>query len=106
MIAACREKPCSASDLLPVLFRRKLDLHQTTFAMGEAVAHLHALAGMGRLRGHLDADGIRRFSVVEAPGVQHRTSKSAPEKTKPIVVRRPALLPVMSGFRSLNAPCP
>ena len=64
VIAACRDKPCSASDLLSVLFRRKLDLHQTTFAMGEAVAHLHALAGMGRLRGHLDADGIRRFSVV------------------------------------------
>jgi len=63
VIAACRDKPCSAADLLPVLFRRKLDLHQTTFAMGEAVAHLHALAGMGRLRGHLDADGIRRFSV-------------------------------------------
>ena len=34
-----------AITLLPVLFRRKLDLHQTTFAMGEAVAHLHALAG-------------------------------------------------------------
>ena len=64
-IAACREKPCSAADLLPVLFRRKLDLHQTTFAMGEAVAHLHALAGAGKLRGHLDADGIRRFSVTE-----------------------------------------
>jgi glyoxylase-like metal-dependent hydrolase (beta-lactamase superfamily II) len=64
VIAACRDKPCSASDLLPVLFRRKLDLHQTTFAMGEAVAHLHALASMGRLRGQLDADGIRRFSVV------------------------------------------
>jgi glyoxylase-like metal-dependent hydrolase (beta-lactamase superfamily II) len=63
VIAACRERPCSAADLLPVLFRRKLDLHQTTFAMGEAVAHLHALAGMGRLRGRLDADGIRRFSV-------------------------------------------
>ena len=63
VVAACREKPCSASDLLPVLFHRKLDLHQTTFAMGEAVAHLHALAGMGRLRGHLDADGIRRFSA-------------------------------------------
>jgi glyoxylase-like metal-dependent hydrolase (beta-lactamase superfamily II) len=64
VIAACRTKPCSASDLLPVLFHRKLDMHQTTFAMGEAVAHLHALAGMGRLRGHLDADGIRRFSVI------------------------------------------
>ena len=64
VMAACRDKPCSASDLLPVLFRRKLDLHQTTFAMGEAVAHLHALAGMGRLRGHLDPDGIRRFSAI------------------------------------------
>ena len=64
VVAACRGKPCSAADLLPVLFRRKLDLHQTTFAMGEAVAHLHALAGMGRLRGHLDADGIRRFTAV------------------------------------------
>ena len=63
-IAACRETPCSAADLLPVLFKRKLDLHQTTFAMGEAVAHLHALAGMGRLAGRLDADGIRRFSVI------------------------------------------
>ena len=63
VMAACRDKPCSAADLLPVLFRRKLDLHQTTFAMGEAVAHLHALAGMGRLRGRLDADGIRRFSA-------------------------------------------
>ncbi len=65
-LAACRAAPCSAADLLPVLFRRKLDLHQTTFAMGEAVAHLHALAGMGRLAGHVDADGIRRFSVVAA----------------------------------------
>jgi glyoxylase-like metal-dependent hydrolase (beta-lactamase superfamily II) len=63
VVEACRAKPCSAADLLPVLFRRQLDLHQTTFAMGEAVAHLHALAGMGRLRGHLDADGIRRFSA-------------------------------------------
>jgi len=63
VVEACSARPCSAADLLPVLFRRKLDLHQTTFAMGEAVAHLHALAGRGRLRGHLDADGVRRFST-------------------------------------------
>ncbi|MGN6528775.1 MAG: MBL fold metallo-hydrolase [Burkholderiaceae bacterium] len=60
-LAACREKPCSAADLLPVLFRRPLDLHQTTFAMGEAIAHLHALAGRGELRARLDDDGVRRF---------------------------------------------
>ncbi|MFL6630411.1 MAG: MBL fold metallo-hydrolase [Vitreoscilla sp.] len=63
VVEACRARPCSAADLLPVLFRRQLDLHQTTFAMGEAVAHLHALEGMGRLRGRRDDDGIRRFSA-------------------------------------------
>ncbi|HEX7686634.1 MAG TPA: MBL fold metallo-hydrolase [Burkholderiaceae bacterium] len=60
-LAACRAKACSAADLLPVLFRRPLDLHQTTFAMGEAIAHLHALAGRGELRARLDDDGVRRF---------------------------------------------
>jgi glyoxylase-like metal-dependent hydrolase (beta-lactamase superfamily II) len=60
-LAACREKPCSAADLLPVLFRRPLDLHQTTFAMGEAIAHLHALAARGDIMGRLDPDGVRRF---------------------------------------------
>jgi glyoxylase-like metal-dependent hydrolase (beta-lactamase superfamily II) len=60
-VAACRDKPCSAADLLPVLFRRPLDLHQTTFAMGEAIAHLHALAADGTLTSRLDTDGVRRF---------------------------------------------
>ena len=62
-LAACRERPCSAADLLPVLFKRPLDLHQTTFAMGEAIAHLHALASRGQLAGRLDADGVRRFAA-------------------------------------------
>ena len=47
--------------MLPVLFRRKLDLHQTTFAMGEAVAHLHALWFDGLLRRERGADGAWRF---------------------------------------------
>ncbi|HBH37594.1 MAG TPA: Zn-dependent hydrolase, partial [Curvibacter sp.] len=59
---ACMAKPCSAADVLPVLFKRKLDLHQTTFAMGEAVAHLHALWFDGRLRRSRDAEGVYRFS--------------------------------------------
>jgi glyoxylase-like metal-dependent hydrolase (beta-lactamase superfamily II) len=62
-LAACRAQPCSAAELLPVLFKRPLDLHQTTFAMGEAIAHLHALAGRGLIAGRLDADGIRRFAA-------------------------------------------
>lgn len=64
VLQACAEKPCSAADVLPILFKRKLDLHQTTFAMGEAVAHLHALWFDGRLQRQRDAEGIYRFSVV------------------------------------------
>ncbi|MEO8858940.1 MAG: MBL fold metallo-hydrolase [Burkholderiaceae bacterium] len=63
----CAEKPTSAADVLPVMFRRPLDLHQKTFAMGEAVAHLHALWYQGRLSRSLDADGIYRFSSTKAP---------------------------------------
>jgi glyoxylase-like metal-dependent hydrolase (beta-lactamase superfamily II) len=63
VMTACRVKPCSAADLLPVLFKRTLDLHQTTFAMGEAVAHLHALWYRGELNRALDGDGVWRFSA-------------------------------------------
>jgi len=46
---------------VPVLFKRKLDLHQMTFAMGEAIAHLHALYYQGKLSRQVGADGIIRF---------------------------------------------
>jgi glyoxylase-like metal-dependent hydrolase (beta-lactamase superfamily II) len=61
VLTACRERPGSAADMLPVLFKRKLDLHQTTFAMGEAVAHLHALAEAGALRPVTSEDGVKRW---------------------------------------------
>lgn len=64
VMAACTAAPCSAADILPIMFPRKLDLHQTTFAMGEAVAHLHALWFGGKLTRRLDSDGIYRFSSV------------------------------------------
>jgi glyoxylase-like metal-dependent hydrolase (beta-lactamase superfamily II) len=64
VLVACTEAPQAASDLLMILFRRKLDLHQTTFAMGESVAHLHALWIAGKLTRKLDADGVYRFSGV------------------------------------------
>ncbi|MGH6647762.1 MBL fold metallo-hydrolase [Aquabacterium sp.] len=63
VITACQQRPTTAADLLPVLFKRQLDLHQTTFAMGEAVAHLHALWYQGTLTRTLGTDGIYRFSV-------------------------------------------
>ena len=62
-MAACSARACHAADLLPVLFKRKLDLHQTTFAMGESVAHLHALWFDGRLERRRGADGLWRFAA-------------------------------------------
>lgn len=62
VMTACTMAPCSAADLLPVLFKRPLDLHQTTFAMGEAIAHLHALWHQGALARSLGDDGIWRFA--------------------------------------------
>lgn len=62
VVAACEQQPTTAADLLPVLFKRQLDLHQTTFAMGEAVAHLHALWHQGTLTRALGTDGVYRFS--------------------------------------------
>jgi hypothetical protein len=62
VMASCAGRPCSAADLLPVLFGRTLDLHQTTFAMGEAIAHLHALAEEGRLRPVRDGGAIVRYT--------------------------------------------
>ncbi|MBB4844553.1 glyoxylase-like metal-dependent hydrolase (beta-lactamase superfamily II) [Paucibacter oligotrophus] len=65
VLAACRAKPCHAAELLELLFKRKLDLHQTTFAMGESVAHLNALWLAGRLSRKRDADGVYRFSTLD-----------------------------------------
>ena len=63
VLRACAEAPQHAAALLMILFRRQLDLHQTTFAMGESVAHLHALWLAGKLVRRLDADGIYRFAT-------------------------------------------
>ena len=49
--------------MLPVLFRRPLDLHQTTFALGESVAHLHRLWHAGQLVRTRDERGIWRFGT-------------------------------------------
>jgi len=63
VMEACTARPTSAAELLPVLFKRALDLHQTTFAMGEAIAHLHALWFAGRLERREGADGVLRFAA-------------------------------------------
>jgi len=59
---ACAERPQHAAGLLDLMFKRKLDLHQTTFAMGESLAHLHLLWLNGELQRERGGDGIYRFS--------------------------------------------
>ncbi len=63
LIQALKEKPRSACELLGVLFRRPLDAHQTFFAMGEAIAHLHYLYYAGRATRRVEADGIMRYAA-------------------------------------------
>jgi glyoxylase-like metal-dependent hydrolase (beta-lactamase superfamily II) len=62
VVAACTE-PQSAVDIVPLMFRRKLDAHQLSFALGEALAHLHKLWADGMLRRVIGADGILRFQL-------------------------------------------
>jgi glyoxylase-like metal-dependent hydrolase (beta-lactamase superfamily II) len=61
VLAACARQPHSSWEMIPVLFPRALDLHQSTFAMGESVAHLHRLWFQGKLQRHTGADGVHRF---------------------------------------------
>jgi len=60
VVAACAA-PKTATQLLPLLFRRKLDPHQLGFALGEALAHLNHLVYQGALSRTLDSDGVYRF---------------------------------------------
>ena len=43
------------------MFRRPLDAHQLTFAIGEALAHLHYLWFAGELERSTGSDGVIRF---------------------------------------------
>ncbi len=56
---ACAD-PVSAHDIFAVLFRRELDAQQTSFALGESLAHLHHLEQDGRLDRSVE-NGVIRF---------------------------------------------
>jgi glyoxylase-like metal-dependent hydrolase (beta-lactamase superfamily II) len=55
--------PRSAEQLIPVLFRRQLDLQQRFFAMGEAIAHLNRLWHDGRATRTTAEDGAIRYAA-------------------------------------------
>jgi glyoxylase-like metal-dependent hydrolase (beta-lactamase superfamily II) len=53
----------TALDIVPIMFRRPLDAHQLSFAIGEALAHLHMLWFSGHLARVTDNDGTLRFTL-------------------------------------------
>jgi glyoxylase-like metal-dependent hydrolase (beta-lactamase superfamily II) len=61
LLAACRIAPRTAADAVKIMFKRELDLHQITFALGEALAHLHALWFDGQLKRNKTASGAWQF---------------------------------------------
>jgi glyoxylase-like metal-dependent hydrolase (beta-lactamase superfamily II) len=65
VLEACRV-PRSAVDIVPIMFRRPLDAHQLSFALGEALAHLHKLWIDGQLTRVTGQGGIMRFALTEA----------------------------------------
>jgi glyoxylase-like metal-dependent hydrolase (beta-lactamase superfamily II) len=67
-LEAAATTPKTAAEIVPLLFRRELDLQQRFFAMGEAIAHLNHLWHGKRLERLVGNDGTIRF--VRAAGIQ------------------------------------
>lgn len=64
LLEAVREKGgLSARQAISVLFKREMDGHQTSFAMGEAIAHLHYLWRKGVVE-RKAIDGVWTFSAL------------------------------------------
>ena len=62
---ACVEGGCTAMELLPVLFKRKLDDRQVGLALGECIAHLNYLHQRGQLQRSLDEEGRYRYLSID-----------------------------------------
>lgn len=60
---ACAERPRHAAETVPIVFGREFDAHQMMFALGESLAHLHALWYDGTLARETGEDGVIRFAL-------------------------------------------
>ena len=60
---AIKEKPLSAVDFFPMLFRRQIGPNNIGLATGEALAHLHYLEAVGRAHRQRDRHGVWRFAA-------------------------------------------
>ena len=66
LMQACPANGLSAAQALRVLFKREMDAHQMTFALGESLAHLHLLWLAGDFQRERGEDGLYRFKPSEA----------------------------------------
>lgn len=62
IVANACTAPSTATGVLDVLFRRRLDVHQIVFALGETIAHLNYLCADGALARSSDAAGVQRYT--------------------------------------------
>ena len=58
---ACRNRSLSVAQILPFVFQRELDEHQTGFAFGEVLAHVNHMLARGELALETDAGGTDRY---------------------------------------------
>ena len=65
--------PRSAVDIVPIMFRRPLDAHQLSFALGEALAHLHLLWMEGRLQRVMTDNRIFKFQQFSHQNCNYKT---------------------------------
>lgn len=61
---ACRTAALSVAEILPFVFPRVLDAHQTGFAFGEVLAHVNHMLEQGTLRLETDTAGVARYRTV------------------------------------------
>ena len=61
---ACRTDALSVAEILPFVFPRVLDAHQTGFAFGEVLAHVNHMLEQGTLRFEPDNAGVHRYRTV------------------------------------------
>jgi glyoxylase-like metal-dependent hydrolase (beta-lactamase superfamily II) len=71
IVVACAE-PRTAADLLPVMFRRRLQGMHLFLGLAEALAHLEYLAQAARVERREDAHGVVRYGVTSLPASSGR----------------------------------
>jgi glyoxylase-like metal-dependent hydrolase (beta-lactamase superfamily II) len=64
IVAACRETPQTVAQILPHIFPRVLDAHQTGFAFGEVLAHVNHMLAEGTLRLEAETAAVARYRAV------------------------------------------